>query len=113
MADLVERLREVCLALPEASEKEAWGHPTFRVRDRMFAMASTREGIAVWLNVPEGTQEHLVSADPERFFRPPYVGPKGWVGMRLEGADWDEVAELARRAYLKTAPKRLAAQLAP
>src|SRR3954470_1579608 len=109
-ASPVERLRAICLALPEATEKEAWGDPTFRVRDKIFAMFKTGDGRpAVWCKAPPGSQIILVGADPDRFFAPPYVGPKGWVGMRLDGAvDWDELASLVRRSYGLVAPRRLA-----
>lgn len=105
-----ERLRMICLALPESSEKEAWEHPTYRVRDKIFAMEAMGDGrISLWCKAPEGIQTVLVGADPERFFVPPYVGHKGWIGVRLDdGPDWDEVARLVRRSYRMTAPKRLA-----
>jgi hypothetical protein len=104
-----DRLRAICLALPEASEKEAWGHPTYRVRDRIFAMeAQSESGLAMWCKAPEGSQMVLVGADPARFFVPPYVGHKGWIGMRLDDdPDWEEVAGLVTRSYRMTAPKRL------
>ena len=105
------RLRAICLALPEASEKEAWGDPTFRVRGKIFAMEKRGDGrISLWCKAPPGSQMVLVGADPDRFFVPPYVGHKGWVGMRLDSApDWVEVAALVRRSYRLIAPKRLAA----
>ncbi len=106
-----DHLRKICLALPEASEKEAWGDPTFRVRDRIFAMEKRGDGrVSVWCKAPPGSQEILVGSDPETFFVPPYVGHKGWVGMRLDDEpDWSEVEALVRRSYRLTAPKRLAA----
>jgi predicted DNA-binding protein (MmcQ/YjbR family) len=105
----IDRLRAICLALPEAIEKAAWGDPTFRVRDKIFAMEKRGDGRAsLWFKAPPGSQMVLVGADPERFFVPPYVGHKGWVGMRLDGhPDWDEVAALVRRSYRLIAPKRL------
>ena len=105
------RLRAICLALPEASEKEAWGDPTFRVCERIFAMVKVGDGrVSVWCKAPPGSQQVLVGADPDTFFVPPYVGPKGWVGMRLDRSpDWDEVAAFVRRSYRLIAPKRLAA----
>lgn len=108
-----DRLRAICLALPEAMEKEAWGDPTFRVRDRIFAMFKQGDGRpSLWCKALPGSQTVLVGADPERFFVPPYVGHRGWVGMRLDrGPDWNEVAELVRRSYRLTAPKRLAGRL--
>jgi predicted DNA-binding protein (MmcQ/YjbR family) len=107
------RLRAICLALPEATEKQAWGDPTFRIRDRIFAMLKRGDGRAsAWLKAPDGAQEVLIGADPARFFRPPYVGHRGWIGIRLDdGPDWTEVAALVRRSYRLTAPKRLAATL--
>jgi predicted DNA-binding protein (MmcQ/YjbR family) len=108
-----ERLRAICLALPEAVEKEAWGDPTWRVRDKIFAMTKCGDGrVSLWCKAPAVSQMVLVGADPERFFVPPYVGHKGWVGMRLDGGpDWGEVALLVRRSYRLTAPKRLAVLL--
>ena len=80
-------LRAICLALPEATERETFGGPTFRVRDKIFAMETGRHGFpAFWCKAPPGSQAVLVGADPFRFFVPPYVGPKGWIGMRLDEA---------------------------
>ncbi|GAB5377264.1 MAG: MmcQ/YjbR family DNA-binding protein [Acuticoccus sp.] len=109
----VARLRTICMALPEAAEKETFGGPTFRVRDKIFAMPRSDDGrLSVWLKAPRGAQEMLIEADAARFFRPPYVGPKGWVGVRLDrGPDWDEVAALVRRSYVLVAPKRLSRTL--
>jgi hypothetical protein len=109
----LDRLRAICLALPEAVEKETWDLPTFRVRDKIFAMATIGERpLALWCKAPAGSQAILVGADPRRFFVPPYVGHKGWVGMRLgSGVDWREVAVLVTRSYRLTAPKRIAAVL--
>jgi predicted DNA-binding protein (MmcQ/YjbR family) len=108
-----QRLRSICLAFPEAAEKEAWGDATWRVRDKIFTMEKRGDGrSAVWCKAPDGSQAMLIEADPDRFFVPPYVGSKGWVGMRLDTSpDWDEVARLIRRSYRLIAPKRLAAQL--
>lgn len=106
-----QRLRAICLALPEAEEREAWGDPTYRVRDKIFAMEKRGDGrLSVWCKAPPGSQMVLIGADPDRFFAPPYVGPKGWVGMWLDRRpDWEEVAKLVRRSYRLVAPKRLAA----
>jgi predicted DNA-binding protein (MmcQ/YjbR family) len=106
------RLRALCLALPEAEERETWGRPTFRVRGKIFAMAPGEgRDLAVWCKAPPGAQQVLVGADPDRFFAPPYVGPKGWIGIRLQPPpDWAEVAGLVRRSYRLVAPKRLAVQ---
>src|SRR6185295_18292262 len=88
----VERLRRICLALPGVTEKISWGELTWRV-DKIFAQMDTHhhgsEHVAVWLAVPPGLQEALIEEDPVRFFRPPYVGGKGWVGVRIDaGPDW-------------------------
>ena len=108
-----ERLRAICLALPGAAEVEAWGDPTWRVGGRIFAMAKRGDGrLSVWMKAPEGVQELLVEADPERFFVPPYAGPKGWIGVRLDGAapdwapDWAEVAALVARSHALVGAKR-------
>jgi predicted DNA-binding protein (MmcQ/YjbR family) len=80
--------RKICLALPETEEKIAWGEPTFRVGGRLFAMFSNDHHgdgrIALWCNAPEGAQRDIVASDTEHFFVPPYVGPSGWIGMRLD-----------------------------
>jgi hypothetical protein len=105
----LNRLRAICLALPEAIERETWDIPTFRVREKIFTMFTSDNGTpSLWCKVPKGAQTILIEAASERFFRPPYVGHKGWIGIRLdEAADWDEVADLVRRSYQMTAPKRL------
>lgn len=108
------RLRAICLALPEATEVETWSVPTWRLRSRIFCMWNPMEdgAAALWCKAPRGVQDLLVEADPARFFRPPYVGAKGWIGLRLAGrVDWDEVAALVRRSWRMTAGKRLAATL--
>ena len=112
----LRKLRAIRLALPEGTEKIAWGAPTFRVRDKLFAhFRDDHHGdgrIALWCKAPEGVQASLVDADPERFFVPPYVGPSGWLGVRLEGdVNWDQVSDLVEQGYRMTAPRRLCAQL--
>ena len=111
--DPLDRLRAICLALPEATEQEAWGDPTFRVRNKIFAMPKVGDGrVSFWCKAPPGTQDVLVGADPARYFVPPYVGHHGWIGVRLDTApDWDEVADLIAESYRMTAPKRLVALL--
>ena len=111
------RLRKLCLALPEAHEAEAWGAPTFRVRDKLFAMFAAEgnhhgDGRAsVWCKAAPGNQELMVRDAPERYFVPPYVGPHGWVGVHLDAAtDWDALRELLHEGWRLTAPKRLRAQ---
>lgn len=108
------RLRKLCLALPEAHEVEAWGEPTFRVKNKMFAMyaaAGNHHGAgrpAVWIRATPANQALMLAASPDRFFKPPYVGPSGWIGVWLDGAvEWEEVAELLNDGYRLTAPRRL------
>jgi hypothetical protein len=111
---LLARLRKICLALPEAEEIETWGHPTFRVRKKIFVGCSeSDDGRAqMTCKAPPGEQQALVAADPKRFFVPAYVGNRGWVGVHLDGqVDWDEIAELVHESYRITAPKKLAALL--
>lgn len=113
---VLERLREVCLGLPETSERLSHGAPTFFVRQkRAFVMVMTDfhgDGrFALWCAAPEGMQKMLVEADPERFFVPPYVGHRGWLGVRLDrGLHWDEVAGIAEDAYAEVAPAKLVAE---
>lgn len=112
----LHRLRTICLGFPEAVEKETWGDPTWRVRNRIFAMQKGNyDGgrPSVWLKAPAGAQQALVGSDPARFFVPGYVGSKGWVGVYLDGVDpaWDEISELIMDSYRLIAPKRLAALL--
>ena len=111
----LEKIREVCLGLPETSERLSHGAPTFFVREkRAFLMVLTDHHgdgrFAIWCAAAGGTQELLVEAEPERFFRPPYVGHRGWLGVRLDrGLDWDEIAGIAEDAYAEIAPARLVA----
>ena len=107
----IDRLRAICLALPEAEERETWGDATFRVRGKIFAMVKQGDGrVSFWCKAPPGSQMILVGAAPDRVFVPPYVGHKGWVGMRIDAPpDWSEVAAIVQRSYRLTAPKRLAA----
>ena len=112
--EALARVRAICLALPEAEEKEAWGMPTFRVRGKLFAhFADNHHGdgrVALWLKAEPGARELLVEAAPERFFVPPYVGPRGWLGLRVDGeADWEEAAELVEASWRLIAPKRVLA----
>ena len=114
----IARLRKICLALPEAHEVEAWGEPTFRVRNKVFAMyasAGTHHGAGrpgVWCKASFGNQSILVQSDPTRYFVPPYVGVRGWVGIFLDdGPDWPEVRALMEDSYRLVAPKRLVAEL--
>lgn len=114
-AAAVARLRAICLALPGAIEKIAWGEPTWRA-GKIFAQMDTHhhgaDHIAVWLPARPGVQEALVEENPARFFRPPYVGPKGWVGVRLDRKpDWRTITALVADAYREVASPRLLAEL--
>lgn len=117
MPEPLAKLRAIAMALPEAAEVEQWDAPTFRVRGKIFALARTpghdgAERHSVWVKAPPGSQAVLVGADPARFFAPPYLGGRGWVGVVLDkGPDWEEVEALVRRSYRLIAPKRLAASV--
>lgn len=112
------RLRKLCLTLPQAHEVEAWGEPTFRVKNKIFAMYASNHNHhgaghrAVWIKALPINQQLLLRSDSDRYFSPPYVGPGGWVGVILDDdPDWPAVADLLRDAWRLTAPKRLAATL--
>jgi hypothetical protein len=115
----LNKLRGICLALPAVTERLSHGAPTFFVRSkRAFVMVLTDfhgDGrFALWCAAPEGMQAMLVDADAERFFVPPYVGHRGWLGVRLDrGLHWDELAGIVEDAYAEVAPRKLvdAAQL--
>ena len=108
-----DRLRAICLALPEATEQETWELPTYRVRNKIFVKQAIEDGrVAFWCKALPGAQPVLVGSDPEVFFVPPYVGHNGWIGVRLDrDPDWAEVADLIAESYRLTAPKRLAVTL--
>ena len=121
--DWLERARSIALRLPEATEKVTWGHPTFRVRDKIFlgigASGDTvdfhpegREGLTTMsMKAAPGEQETLL-ASGHPFFRPKYVGNRGWIGVIVDnGTDWSEVEELIVESYRAIAPSRLAALL--
>ena len=113
-ASPLDRLRAICLVLPEAEERETWELPTFRVRDKIFAMYvdDEDERPGIWCKAPPDSQTILVGADPARFFVPPYVGHKGWIGMHLDRrVKWPEVEVVVGRSYRLTAPKRLVRSL--
>ena len=107
-----DRVREVCLALPDTSERLSHGEPAWFVGGRQFANFADHhhdDRVAVWCAAPEGAQESLVETAPDRFFRPPYVGQHGWVGAWIDRDDVDgrHLASLVDEAYRMTAPKRL------
>jgi hypothetical protein len=110
---VLRRIRKICLALPEVSERLSHGAPTFFVRGKKaFLMVLTDHHgdgrFAIWCAAPTGMQSMLVDADPERFFVPPYVGHRGWLGVRLDrGMHWDELEGIAEDAYAEVAPAKL------
>jgi len=109
MTDPLARLRALCTRLPEVTEKLSHGEPTWFVRKSfvMFADHHHDDRLAFWCAAPPGVQEALVAAHPERFFRPPYVGSRGWLGVYLDvPVDWDEIAGLVEDAYDVVAAKR-------
>ena len=109
----LRRIREICLALPETSERLSHGAPTFFVRGkRAFLMVLTNHHgdgrFAIWCAAADAIQRMLVDADPERFFVPPYVGHRGWLGARLDrDVDWEELSGIIEDAYAEVAPARL------
>jgi hypothetical protein len=116
---LAGRLRGICLALPEVTERPSHGAPTWFVQDKRSFVTLWAGGHHgnhfphLWCAAPEGAQQALTAATPQIFFRPPYVGGRGWIGVRLDvaGIDWPEIAGLCEDAYRVIAPSRLAAQL--
>jgi hypothetical protein len=113
-----KRIRDMCLALPEAHEVEAWGAPTYRVKNKVFAMYVRDDNHhhtgrpAVWICSSHVEQDMVLRARPTAYFKPPYVGPSGWIGAYLDGKPpWMEIAELLREGYRRRAPKKLAALL--
>jgi len=103
-----DTVRKLALALPESTELETWGQPTFRVRKKIFVMFSDAEREA-WMKSTHDEQRALVQMDPETFFVPPYVGPSGWIGVRFQTVDREEMRELVTEAWRLTAPKRIVA----
>lgn len=101
-------VRKLAMALPEAEERETWETPTFRVRNRIFAMLADGQR-EVWVKSTRDEQQALIAMDPDTFFFPSYVGPSGWIGVRFRTADRDELRELIVEAWRMTAPKRLVA----
>jgi predicted DNA-binding protein (MmcQ/YjbR family) len=110
---VLDQLRAICLALPGAVESGGVGDPTFKVRDRIFAMRHQVEGrSSLWCKAPPGLQDVLVNHDPEQFFVPPYVGQHGWVGVWLDpAADWPHIEQLIVDSYRMTASRRQIAAL--
>ena len=115
--DPLAEVRRLCLALPDVNERLSHGSPTFFIRDKktfvMFVDDHHGDGIVgIWCAAPVGVQEVLVAEEPHRFFRPPYVGHRGWIGVRLDrDPDYDELALIVEEAFKTVAPKTLVARL--
>jgi hypothetical protein len=115
MKDHLERVRRICLAMPGTWEKLSHGEPTFFVGKKVFAMCSNNHHndgrIAVLCPAPPGIQAMLIEADPEKFYKPPYVGVRGWVGIHLNRLRDEELASHLRQAWRMIAPKKLQGEL--
>jgi hypothetical protein len=117
--DAVSRVREACLSLPDVRERVSHGEPTwFAGGGKAFAMFADHhhdDRVAVWVAAPEGAQGRLVADAPDRYFVPPYVGGRGWVGIRLDvpDVDWDRVEQILRNAYRTVASRTLLRRLDP
>jgi hypothetical protein len=116
--EALDRIRAVCLGLPEVTERLSHGSPCFFVRGKRTFVMTMPDGHhdtdfpQMWCAAPVGGQDELIAADPRRFFKPPYVGHRGWVGVRLDrDPDWAEIAEVCVDAYRTIAPKTLLARL--
>lgn len=114
--DIEGRLRAICMALPEVTERPSHGAPGFFVKKQFLMLwpegHHDHHFPHLWCAAPDGAQEGLVTSAPKRYFRPPYVGGRGWVGVRLDGrVDWDEVEALCEEAYRTVAPKKLVVAL--
>jgi len=113
----LKAVRGICMSLPEVSERASHGAPSWFIREkRTLAMfVDDHHGdeiLGIWCPAYPGVQEEMVALEPDRFFRPPYVGPSGWLGVRLDrDVDWDEVRGILTDSYRKVAPKTLVKQL--
>jgi hypothetical protein len=112
----LDRLRRICVEFPEFHEVKAWGEPTFRVKNKLFAMYAdagnhhTEGRASVWIKASAANQQLMIRAMPEKFFAPPYVGPSGWIGVYVDkDVDWDEIRALLEDGYRMVAPKRVLA----
>ena len=116
----LDRVRKICLALPETAERPSHGEPAWFVREKLFATWENHHHgdpmVGLWVKGADGLQQILVSNEPERYYRPKYVGHKGWIGVNMEpegraGVDWPQVEDLIRESWRMTAPKKLLASL--
>lgn len=116
--DLLDRVRHICMSFPEATERLSHGAPTWFVRNKSVFVTFWEHGHHdhdfphLWCAAPPGVQQELVDTEPDRYFRPPYVGGRGWIGLRLDVAvDWAEVTRVCEDAYRMIAPNRLVTRL--
>ncbi|HEY4606478.1 MAG TPA: MmcQ/YjbR family DNA-binding protein [Acidimicrobiia bacterium] len=114
MTDPLPRLRSICTSLPEVEERFSHGEPSWFIRGRRqfvtYADHHHDDRLALWCAAPDGVQRILVESAPDKFFVPPYVGLRGWLGVYLDGeVDWVELMEIVLDAYLAVAPAQLAA----
>ncbi len=115
--DPLERVRRFCTALPDTNEKLSHGEPTFFVHGKVFVMfVNNHHGdghVAVYLPVPPGIQAALIEQTPATFFKPPYVGVRGWVGIELDRIGDDDLSFYVHLAWELIAPKRLVSETGP
>jgi hypothetical protein len=111
----LKRIRRICETLPETTEKLSHGEPTFFVKKKVYVMFANNHHndghIAVWVPAPLGFQEVLIESDPNKFFKPPYVGVRGWIGIELDEVSDDELESHIRQAWRIAAPKKLSASM--
>lgn len=117
VAASLAKVRELALGLPEMTERVSHGAPSWFVRDKKLIATFYDDHhddgmLALWTAAPDGVQATLIETEPERFFRPPYVGHRGWIGVRLDvDVEWDEIAQILEDAYRCVAPKKLISEL--
>jgi hypothetical protein len=116
--NLLAKIRKICMSFPEVTERLSHGAPSWFVRGKSTFVMLMEDGHHyirfphLWCAAPPGVQGELVEAEPDRFFKPPYVGGRGWLGVRLDvDIDWDEMAQILEDAYRVIAPKKLIAEL--
>lgn len=112
----LDRVRKICFSFPETTERLSHGAPTFFVRDKkvfvMFAENHHKDGrVAVWMAASPGLQEVLIDSQPETFFKPPYVGVRGWIGIQLDQINDEDLQFYIRSSWFLIAPKKLQKQV--
>ena len=106
--DSLERLRALCVSLPGVSERWSHGEPSWFVKKQFVSLADRHhdDRVAFWAAAPDGAQDHWLALDPNRFFRPPYVGGRGWIGVYLDvPQEWDDIAEIVQAAHAAVLPQ--------